>query len=101
MKEETIKIGNWDVPKTLYHEYVKFRTFADAYALKDPKVTRNGSMLEQEIGQRWLLCTQKVMEIHRQICKVIGVAYSEEPDDEFYRALHSETEHRIKRFNEE
>jgi len=98
---ETIKIGRWDIPKSLFNEYVKFRTLADAYALKDPKVMREGLMHEWEAAMRWQMCVQKVMELHREICKAINVPYSEDPKDEFYITFLREVDRRVKRFHED
>lgn len=102
MSEEIIKIGKWDIPKSLLNEYVKFRTLADAYILKSPKVMgdRIVPMLEFERAARWRLCVQRVMEIHREICKAINVPYSEEPDDEFYKIFHAETDKKVRRLKE-
>jgi bisphosphoglycerate-independent phosphoglycerate mutase (AlkP superfamily) len=98
MSEETTKIGKYDIPKNLLAEYVKFRALADAYALQNPKVTggRLVPMSEYERAMRWQTCVQRVMELHREICKVINVPYSENLDDEFYKLFISETEKRVR-----
>lgn len=91
MSEETVKVGKWDIPKNLYDDYVKFRMFADSYALNNADPSRIVPMSEYERQSRWLLCVQKVMELHRQICEMINVPYSEEPNDEFYKVFMSRT----------
>jgi len=98
MSEETIKIGKWNIPKNLLNEYVKFRALADAYALKSPKAVgeRLVPMSDYEIAMRWQMCVQRVMELHREICKAINVQYSEQFDDEFYKVFIDETERRVR-----
>lgn len=99
---ETTKIGKWNVPKSLLNEYVKFRVLADAYTLKSPKVMgdRIVPMSEFERAKRWQSCVQRIMEIHREICKAINVLYSEEPEDDFYKVFMTETEKRVRRLKE-
>jgi len=99
MTEEIIKIGKWNIPKALVNEYVRFRALADAYALSNPKVT--GRMLfplaEYERSMRWQMCVQRVMELHREICKAINVPYSENSEiDEFYKVFIIETEKMVR-----
>lgn len=89
---ETTKIGKWDVPKKLYDEYVKFRMFADAY--RDDKCEYPGKGTElgmYERRTRCVLCVQRVMELHREICVSVGVEYSDDLDDEFCNALFQKT----------
>lgn len=95
---EILKIGRWDIPKNLLNEYVRFRALSDAYVLNNPKVTggRLVSMSELERKMRWQICVQRVMELHREICKIINVPYSENPDDEFYKVFIIETEKRVR-----
>jgi len=100
MSEETVKIGKWDVPKALLNEYIKYRVLADDYTSKNPKVTRKGLMIDYEISLRWQACVQRVMEIHREICKVVNVPYSEEPENEFYKVFIIETDKRVRRLRE-
>jgi len=94
---ETIRVGKWDVSKNLYDDYVKFRTFADLYALKKADPSIIVPMSEYERQSRWLLCVQKVMQLHREICEIIKVPYSEEPNDEFYKAFKNQTEEDVRR----
>ena len=96
MSEEKIKVGKWNIPKELYEQYVKFRLFADSYALHIEE-KRPVPMMKEERRMRWLLCVKKVMEIHRKICEIINVPYSEELDDEFYKAFHRSVEKTCKR----
>ena len=90
---ETIRIAKWDVPKSLYDEYVKARILADAYAIGSSKdiTERRIPMSEYERAMRWKLCVEHSMELHREICRVVGVEYSENPDDEFYKAFMDQT----------
>lgn len=97
MSEEIIEIGEWKIPKNLIDEYVKFSALAEAYALNNPKVTgeRIVPMSEHERAMRWRTCVQRVMELHREICQVINVPYSENSDDKFYNLFITETEKRV------
>lgn len=90
---EMIRIGRWDVPKHLYDQYVKVRIMADAYAIGSAKdiTERRIPMSEYERAQRWRLCVEEIMRLHREICKAIGVEYSENPEDEFYKAFTTQT----------
>ena len=92
MDEKTIKIGNWDVPSDLFNEYVRFSIIAYNLLLKKVAVPSN---TEYERQQRWLLCVQQLMKIHREICKVISVEYSEDSQDEFYNKFHKEVELKV------
>ncbi|MHC4748431.1 MAG: hypothetical protein ACYTFW_01020 [Planctomycetota bacterium] len=88
-----MKIAQWDVPDELYNEYVKFKIFANNYL--DPQYvdpSRIVPMSQVERGMRWQLCVKRMMELHREICKVIGIPYSNEFDNEFYRAFIKQTE---------
>jgi hypothetical protein len=88
---ETIKIGKWKVPKKLIDEYVKCTITADGYLNKTIATpSDNLPHADYERFTRWSLCVKKIMEIHREICKVVGVEYSENNDDEFYITFHSE-----------
>jgi len=84
-------IGKWKIPSKLYDDYVKFRILADAYLMKTPKVTNDGRMSDYEIRMRWKTCVQRVMELHREICKAIGVEYSTDSSDNFYGAFIEQT----------
>jgi len=97
MSEETIQIGRWNIPKNLLFEYVKFRVLADDYVMLKPDPSRIVPMSDRERSMRWQMCVQRLMEIHRKICKTINVPYSEEPDDEFYKAFVADTDRRIRR----
>jgi len=90
-EQQTIRISDWDVPLNLFEDYVKFSTFVDQYldgTLDMPSHT------DYERRTRWLLCVQKIMEIHREICKIIGIPYSEDHNDVFYIEFHREAQRR-------
>lgn len=90
VKNQTqITIGKWKVPKDLFDEYVKFLIMADAYILKDKKVI-DRPMSDYEISQRYLLCSKRIMEIHREICDLLKIKYTTDDTDEFYTAFHKE-----------
>ena len=89
MGEKTIKIGNWDVPSDLFNEYIRISIIADKYLLNKSDMP---SGTEYERQQRWLLCIQQLMKIHREICKVINVEYTEDNQDNFYTEFHKEVE---------
>ena len=86
---ETITIGKWNIPKNLFDEYIKWTIHANGYLDKSRETPSDGLPSEDyERTQRWLLCSSKVMETHRKICEAIGIEYSEDIDDEFYKAFH-------------
>jgi len=93
-----MKIGKWDIPQKLYDEYVRWRFIADSYLNKTDQTSkeRGVAMTEFERSMRWQLSVKKVMELHREICKIINVPYSEETDDEFYKTFHSQVEKDVK-----
>lgn len=82
-----IKIGNYNVPKKLFEEYILWNMRSDGYLSGNLK-TPSGTAYEK--NARWLLCSKRVMEIHREICDAIGVTYSSDENDPFYRAFHKE-----------
>ena len=92
MAETTVRIGKWNVPQKLYDEYVKFRIFAAGYLIHKKEVPSQGGETEEyERSLRWNLCVQKMIEIHMKICDLLGIPYSQERDDEFYRAFSEKT----------
>jgi hypothetical protein len=91
MSEKIVKIGRWEVPSKLFDDYVKFSIMADGYlmgTLETPSVI----MGDYERKMRWSLCVEQLMKIHRQICDVLKIDYSEDASDEFYSAFHREVE---------
>jgi len=93
MDKQTVRIEKWNIPKPLFEDYLKFSMMADKYLRDKIDVPSN---TEYERSMRWSLCVQKVMEIHREICDKIGVAYSASIDDPFYSAFHKEVERQLK-----
>jgi hypothetical protein len=92
-----IKIGKWEVPKNLFDEYIKWTMNADSYLtgkLKTPSDGLPGADLERSM--RWQLCVQKVMEIHRKICDELGLEYTTDTDDEFYKEFHREVRNQVR-----
>ena len=90
---EEISIGKWKIPKELFDEYVKFRIFADGYVLKKID-TLSGT--DYERAMRWRMCVKKVMEIHEEICAKLGIAYSTDLDNEFYKLFFRKVQEQIK-----
>lgn len=89
--EEKIKIGKWNIPKKLFEDYVRFQTLSEGYlsnSLPVPSINPESKKIESSM--RWQMCVQKVMELHREICKAIGVEYSSDEEDEFYIAFKKE-----------
>ena len=82
---ETVKIGEWYVPKHLFDNYVRIQIMADGYLLGTLGVP---SKMDHERAMRWQLCVEQVMILHRQICEAIGVEYSDSENDPFYLAFH-------------
>lgn len=90
---ETVKIGKWEIPKKLFYDYVKFKIIADSYL---SSTSENPSHTDYERFMRWNLCVQHIMEIHREICTLLNIVYSEDYRDEFYTAFHNEIEKQTK-----
>jgi len=88
--KDYIKIGKWNVSKKLFDEYVKFLIHANAY-LMGTELTANS----QERSMRYLLCTQQIMQIHREICLQLGIKYCCDNTDEFYKAFHDKVRKEI------
>lgn len=88
-----MKIKKLNIPQKLFDEYVKFRIHADTYLLK---AEGTDHMSKYEIQQRWMMCVKKVMEIHREICKSVGVEYTTDNTDEFYIAFQNAVRKKIK-----
>lgn len=87
MMGKTIRIGRWNVPQKLFDDYILWSMRSDGYLLGKLK-TPSGT--EYEKHARWLLCSKRVMELHREICEAIGVEYSSAVGNEFYEAFHKE-----------
>jgi hypothetical protein len=88
-EKTTVTIGKYEVPKKLFDDYVRFKIMADTYLSGSGEVP---SHTEYERFMRWNLCIKQIMEIHRKICSIIDVPYSEDNHDEFYTAFHREVE---------
>ena len=88
---ECIKIGKWKVPKQLFDEYVKFSIHADAYLLGTVPTAN-----KKERSMRYLLCAQRIMQIHREICEKLKIKYACDDTDEFYHAFHKKVREQTK-----
>jgi hypothetical protein len=86
-EKTTVTIGKYEVPKKLFDDYVRFKIMADSYLSNTGSTPSN---TDYERFMRWNLCVQQIMRIHREICQIIGVEYSEDYRDEFYTAFHNE-----------
>jgi len=93
-----MKIGKWDIPQKLYDEYVRWRFIADSYANKTDQTSKERGipLSDYERSMRWRMSVQKVMELHREICKAVNVPYSEEINDEFYKKFTSQVAEDVK-----
>ena len=85
MSAATIRVGEWEVPRDLFDQYVTVQIMAEGYLMRKLNVP---SGLETERVMRWKLCVEQQIRVHRAICEAIGVEYSEQPDDPFYHAFH-------------
>jgi hypothetical protein len=84
-----IKIADVKIDKDLFDGYVKWRKNADKYLSTNKNIDgRDIPMSDYEKSQRWLMCSKKVMEIHRKICEEAGIEYTEDTTDEFYMEFH-------------
>ena len=84
MEVKTVRIGKWDIPTKMVEDYVKARIMGDSYLMGKGEVP---SGTQYERGQRWQLCVMQQIKIHGEICGALGIPYSEEYTDEFYRVF--------------
>lgn len=88
---KTVKIGKWKIPSKLFDDYVRFSIMANTYLDPDSKVPSVvPSVAQYERSMRWNLCVQQLMKIHREVCTLLNIEYSENLDDEFYSLFHKE-----------
>ena len=90
---DTVSIGKWKVPKEMFDKYIKMSDFADGYLDGNLGVP---SGINYEKALRWRLCVQEKMKIHREICKHLGLEYSTDIDNEFYRLFQQEIRRWVK-----
>lgn len=92
-----MKISNYEIPDKLFNEYVKWRIHTDSYVNGAGSNPSNGTIGgDHERAMRFILCSKKLMELHHEICKVIGVEYSEDVGNEFYIAFQNEVRKVVK-----
>lgn len=88
-----VKISKWKVPDNLFNDYVRFSIMANSYL---DSTTEVPSGTQSERAMRWSLCVQQLMKVHREICTILNIPYTENRDDEFYSQFHKEVEKQIR-----
>lgn len=89
MSTKTVRVGKWNIPSTLFDDYIKFKIMVDS-CLDSSGVNPNNT--DYERFMRWNLCVSQVMKIHREICRILNIEYSEDYHDEFYSEFHREVD---------